>query len=251
MRLSRVDRIVEALMKLMVVRSILFSVLMVLLEAVQAQGVYVTHGPNGPVFSDKPRPGAKEVTLQPLTVVPPPSRSPSSSPSASSEAPSATPAPKSDKVQPDAAPSAYRRFSIVSPENDGSVVANTAVFEVRVAVDPPLQLGEGHSFVVRINGRTVDERFTATEFMIPPEFWGEALPPPNQSVQLDASIVDGNGQVLKQAIPVRFFMRHATVYNHPRRFPPPLPPNSPPKPAIVKPKPAPESAGVMTKPSDK
>jgi hypothetical protein len=47
--------------------------------------------------------------------------------------------------------------------------------------------------------------------MIPPEFWGSELPPPNQEMLLEASIVDGNGQVLKQAAPVRFFMRHARV----------------------------------------
>ena len=37
---------------------------------IQAQGVYVIQGPNGPAFSDKPQTGAKEVTLRPLSVVP-------------------------------------------------------------------------------------------------------------------------------------------------------------------------------------
>ena len=117
---------------------------------------------------------------------------------------------------------AYRSFAIVSPEDNGSAAANTALFEGRVAVDPRLQLGAGHAFVVSINGRPVGQRFTATEFVVPPEFWGDTLPPANQSMQLDASIVDAGGEVIKKAKPIRFFMRFVTILNKPRR-PVPLP----------------------------
>lgn len=181
-----------------------------------AQGVYVTPGDQGPVFSDKPQRGAKEVTLPPLTIVPPSKEPKKAKPAASETKQDGSRKERQDGPKPDAAAVGYRSFSIVSPENNGSVVANTAVFEVRVAVDPPLQLGDGHAFAVSINGRPVGQRFTATEFMIPPEFWGDTLPPPNQSMQLDASIVDGLGQVLKTAPPIRFFMRHATVLNRPK-----------------------------------
>lgn len=34
------------------------------------QGVYVTPGENGPLFSDKPRAGARELRLRPLSVIP-------------------------------------------------------------------------------------------------------------------------------------------------------------------------------------
>ena len=202
-----------------------------------AQGVFVTRGENGPVFSDKPQPGAKEVALPPLNVMTPPPevRSGAKPPPAAGEGSSAAaPAP------------AYRAFSIVAPENDGSVVANTAVFEVRLAVDPPLQLGERHAFMVSINGRPVAQRFTATEFMIPPEFWGDTLPPPNQRIQLDASVVDGEGQVLRQAAPVRFYMRHATLLNRPR---PPLPPQVVPPPLPPKPMPRPSTTGLEAVPA--
>ena len=206
-----------------------FCALMLVCALVQAQGVYVTQGENGPVFSDKPRPGAKEVTLRPLSVVAPPPKV---------VAPAA-PANPDDGKNGDTLPFSYHSFSVVSPENNGSIVANTAVFEVRVAVDPPLQLGEGHAFSVKLNGQAVGQRFTATEFMIPPEFWGDTLPPPNQTVQLDASIVDANGQVLKKAAPIRFVLRYATVMNHPRN-PVPLPGTRPkpvPKP-VLEPEPA-------------
>ncbi|WP_301102977.1 hypothetical protein [Propionivibrio sp.] len=216
-------------MKSVLATILLFSALLLQNVALQAQGVYVTQGEKGPVFSDKPQPGAREVSLPPLNVVAPPQE-----PKAAATGNAA--ATSSNRVSPDATAVAYRTFSIVSPESDGSVVANTALFEVRVAVDPPLQLGEGHVFAVSINGRPVSQRFTANEFMIPPEFWGDALPPPNQSMQLDASIVDGDGRVLKRAAPVRFFMRHATLLNRPKRLaPPPITPERPvaPKPAMA------------------
>lgn len=219
-------------MKPFVAMVLLFCSLMVQNTMLKAQGVYVTPGEKGPVFSDKPQPGAREVILKPLNVMAPPPESRGAAPVAESA--------RDNGVMPDTAALAYRSFSVVSPENDGSVLANTAIFEVRVAVDPPLQLGERHAFVVSINGRPVAQRFTANEFMIPPEFWGDTLPPPNQGVQLDASIVDGNGQVLKKAAPIRFFMRYATIMNHPKRpVPPPIiHPKSPPG----KPKPELESA---------
>jgi hypothetical protein len=126
---------------------------------------------------------------------------------------------------------AYRSFRVVSPEDNGSVLANTAIFEVRLATDPPLQLGAGHAYAISINGRAVGQRFTANEFMIPPEFWGDTLPPPNQSLQLDASIVDGNEQLIRKAAPVRFHMRHASIYDRPRAHPQPLPQAQPVKPS--------------------
>ncbi|MFT3849338.1 MAG: hypothetical protein QM739_11905 [Propionivibrio sp.] len=199
--------------------------------AALAQGVYVKQGPNGPVFSDQPTPGAKEVTLKPLNVMPAPPAG-SKAPAVEGAAPGREVAPP-DAMQPPVAPSPdYDRFQIISPENDGSTVANTAVFEVRLAVDPPLRLADQHAFVISLNGRPVNQRFTATEFMVPPEFW-EELPPPNQAMQLDASIIDGNGQVLKRADPVRFYLRYATVHQNPNY------PYDPDRPHVWPPRPRP------------
>lgn len=211
---------------------ILFCALMLQSATLHAQGVYVTPGAKGPVFSDKPQPGAREVTLQPLNVVAP---EPAHRPAATAPAPGTA-----DSRMPEATVQAYRSFSVVSPEDNGSAAANTALFEVRVAVDPPLQLGAGHAFVVSINGRPVGQRFTATEFMIPPEFWGDTLPPANQGMQLDASIVDAGGQVIRKATPIRFFMRFVTILNQPRRpvprpIAPPHRPSPQAKPALEMP----------------
>ena len=181
---------------------------LVLGAVAQAQGVYVTPGANGPVFSDKPQSGAKPVPLQPLNVVTPQPKA--------AVGPVAKTADQYPAAKQDTGIAEYQNFAIVSPEDGGSVAANTAVFEVRVVIDPPLQLGEGHAFVVKINGRPVGSRFTATEFMIPPEFWGDTLPPANQQMQLDAYVVDLNGLLLKKAVPVRFFMRYVQFYQHKR-----------------------------------
>lgn len=185
--------------------------------AVPAQTVYETHGANGPVFSDKPQPGAKAIELRPLNVI----DNAILTGTEKSVSPAAQRKASNEKSTGDRdAATAYRSFAIVFPENDGSVVANTAVFEVRLAVDPALRLGEGHAFSVSINGQAVGQRFTATEFMTPPEFWGEQLPPPNQQIQLGATIVDRNGTVLKAAAPIQFQMRHATILQHPHPLKP-------------------------------
>jgi len=157
-----------------------------------AQGVYVTRGANGPVFSDKPQPGAKEMRLKPLNVVPAqkvPQEKTASGTSAGTLQERA-----GKQAVPEDTP--YRTFSILSPEQDGSVVANTGSPPGRRGAPPPLRLGEGHAFGISLNGQPVGQRFTATEFMFPPEFWG-GVPPINQRAQLDVSIVDSAGRVGK------------------------------------------------------
>lgn len=229
-------------------------VLAMFANTLSAQGVYVIQGEKGPVFSDKPQPGAKPVTLRPLSVIPAPKETVPVEPAASANrAPDAAPVQLPAKVpmagggKDETGAPLYNNLVILAPEEGSGVIANTGVFEVRLAVDPPLRLGEGHAFIVRINGRTVAQRFTATEFLIPPEFWGDTLPPPNQPAQLDVNVVDGGGQVLKRAASVRFFMRYATIMNRPHPIVPIPPVQLNPGPAKPKPKPKPESEPVVGK----
>ena len=212
-------------------RVVQLVLLLALPSLAQAQEVFVTRGAGGTVYSDKPQPGAKAVNLPPITVVEP-------VPVAKDSAAAARKPQESSR--PVAAGPVYRSFSIVSPEDNGSVAANAAPFEVRVAVDPPLQLGDGHAIMVRVNGQPVGQRFTASEFTIPPEFWGDTLPPANQRYQLDAAIVDRGGEVLRNAPPVSFILRYvAGAFRPPwygsehRPRPTPLPGDKP------KPPPAP------------
>lgn len=163
----------------------------------QTQTVYEVRGPNGPVYSDKPMPGARAIELPPLNVMD----------FKSAGVPTAPANPR--KPESGKAAAGYRSLAIMAPEDNGNVVAPGAVFEVRLASEPLLLLGEGHAFTVSINGKAVSQRFTATGFMIPPEFWGDAPPPPNQRYHLSAKIVDRDGASLKEAAPVVFTLRNA------------------------------------------
>ncbi len=190
--------------------------LLVVQAVALAQEVFVTRGAGGPVYSDKPQPGSRPVTLPELNVSP-------AVPVNKTAVPAVRKTPDEASNRAAAVPG-YEKFSIVFPENNGSVAANTALFEVRVALEPALQLGEGHAIMVSVNGRPVGQRFTATEFMIPPEFWGDTLPPANQRHQVDAAIVDGNGAVIRRAEPVTFYLRYVEFRHHrPGHRPVPLP----------------------------
>lgn len=175
---------------------------------VLAESVYVTKGKNGPIFSNVPQPGAREIDLKPLNVIEPPVQ-PGSRDAVSSES-----APSSTERKKQATPeTTYRSFFVVYPQNGEAVATSTAELEVHLAVEPSLQLDRQHAFAIELNGRQVTQRYTSTEFLIPPAFWNDQLPPDNQAVQLDASIVDGEGRVLKQAQPVQFVMRRVFLPN--------------------------------------
>lgn len=186
----------------------------------QTQTVYEVRGPNGPVYSDKPMPGARAIELPPLNVVDfkaaPPATNPASAPVSIPAAVPATPGASTATTprKPDSGKAlapAYRSLYIVSPEQNGSIIAPSASFEVRLALEPALLLGEGHAFAVSINGKALSQRFTASEFMIPDEFWGDKLPPPNQRYQLSARVIDRDGATLKEALPVVFTLRYAPI----------------------------------------
>jgi hypothetical protein len=217
------------LMKIRWINSIAVLCLLAGSELSFAQGVYVIRGENGPIFTNQAVPGAKEVKLPPLSVVPP----------VKDHRPAdATPPPQPPLAAPqnEAAVSAYDSFSIVTPENNGSAAINNA-FTVRLSLTPALQLGAGHAFAVSLNGQPLPQRFTSTEFTIPRAFWGDTLPAENQHMLLEASIVDARGEVLQRAAPVRFLGRFVILHPRPLRPSPPLVPpvRRPPPPAVNEP----------------
>lgn len=165
----------------------------------QAQGVYVTRGEKGTVFSDKPQPGARPVELPPLNII----RLPKEKKDPGEAAPSIG-AGHHEKEKPAATAVTYTDFSVVFPENESRIVAGRDNLEIRLSVAPPLRTGEGHAFRIRLNGREVVQRFVSQSCVIPPEFWNEGPPPDNLPVQVEASLVDANGQELMKAAPIRF-----------------------------------------------
>jgi len=180
------------------------------LSFAQADTIYKSPGSKGPVYSDTPTPGSRAVDLPPPNIAQPPPKPP--------------PAPKeaeAEKAPAQLQAERYRSFRITQPEDMGSAAANTATFEVRVEVEPPLQTKFGHAFTVKLNGKPVGKRYFFTEMMIPPEFFGDTIEV-NQRFRLEASIVDREGNVLMTAKPVDFTMRHVPMRpGHPglpRRF---------------------------------
>lgn len=198
------------------------AALLLLAGMASAQTVYESKSSSGSkVFSDRPAPGSKPVDLKPLNVVEP------------VQVPPVTAAPQPASAPADerrAASVRYKSFAITSPEPNGSMSANTATFEVRVAIDPPLQIEKGHAFVLRMDGRNVPVRYTSTEMMVPPEFFGDVMPAGGQQHVMEASVVDLDGGVVIAATPVSFQTRFVNVLQRPQPRPQPKPlPVSPPK----------------------
>ncbi len=207
---------------------VLFCCALLYPALVNAQGVYVTRGENGPVFSDKPQSGGKEVSLRPLTVVPPTKEVRSEAKAANAPVAAAV---EDGRAVP-SAPPGYRRFAIVFPEDGASVASGNGSFDLRMALEPALQADAGHGFIVSVNGRVLAQRFTTSELVIPLEFWSGVFPPSGQPVRLEASLVDANGQVLKRAPAVQFYLHYALPGHKARPLPPRRPPFPPPKPPV-------------------
>lgn len=200
-----------------------------------AQGIYRTPGANGPVFSDKPQPGSREVALPPLNVVEPVRPAPAPAPAKGVDGPSVR-----ELAGRDGRPvrEAYQRLVVVFPEDGGSLIVNAPILDVRVAVEPALRVGDGDGFVVSVNGRSLPQRYTATEFTVAADFLGDVWAISGQTLQLDVALVDASGATLVRAAPVRFALRAGgTVYPPNRVWPrPPLPPH-PPRPPVQPPQP--------------
>ena len=175
-----------------------------------AQTVYESKSGQGRVFSDRPEPGARPIEMRPLNVVEPIKGSAAAAPAGDKDGKDGK-----EKSGKEVAPS-YRSFAVVFPEADGSVAINNGTFQINLRSDPPLQIGQGHAFTVRLNGRQVPGRYTATEFMVPQEFFGDAVPAVSvQRFQLDASIVDATGATVTTAAPVQFNGRYVTILQNP------------------------------------
>ena len=128
-------------------------VLVVLSVHALAQDVFVTRGENGPVFSDKPQSGAKELKMRPLTVVP----APDTVSTIDARKPVDWPAGTPERASREAAP-AYRSLRVMMPTDGGGVAESPALQRgpagtVRAAPgerDPAADAGPGR---YRVAGR--------------------------------------------------------------------------------------------------
>jgi Domain of unknown function (DUF4124) len=153
--------------------------------------IYQCQGNDGPVFSDRPCPGAKVLDLPPPNVID------TDAPSQAPDAPQATvPVP------------VYTAFSILQPDDRGTVHTNTGQFSVSLSLTPALQ--EGNSIAVSLDGTQLPTQRTSLQFDITPTEWEGAATDTTRHT-LSATVIDGSGNVLISANPVQFYTHRATV----------------------------------------
>jgi hypothetical protein len=154
-----------------------------------AQVVYQCPGQDGPVFSDTPCPGGKRMDLGPPNVID-----------------TNAPPPAQPDTQVDA--SAYTAFTILSPENGGTIHTNTGQFNVNLALTPSLQ--GGNAISVSLDGTQLSTLRYSLQFDITQEEWESAAAADVQHL-LQASVMDRAGNTLIAATPVQFYAHRAFI----------------------------------------
>jgi hypothetical protein len=152
--------------------------------------IYECQDKDGPVFSGTPCPGAKVLDLPPPNVID-------------------TGAPPQQSAPPPAAAPAYTAFSIVQPDDRGTIHTNTGQFSVSLSLTPALQ--DGNSIVVSLDGTQLPVLRTSLQFDITSDEWQDAATDTTRHT-LSASVVDGSGNILISANAVQFYAHRATVH---------------------------------------
>ena len=155
-----------------------------------AQTVYESKDKAGPVFSDKPSPGAKPLQVEAPNVVSPPAVTP--------------PAP----TQPSAAP-AYRKLLITRPANQDSVHSNDGAFGISAQLTPPLRAND--RVRVLIDGNVVPTVFRSTNPRITPNDWQATALGDRGEHTLQLAVVDADGVPKIESPVVSFYLHRAAV----------------------------------------
>jgi hypothetical protein len=153
--------------------------------------VYESKGGTGPVYSDKPSPGARVADLPPPNVI--------ASPELAPQAPSL----------PTAAPPPYRSLSIVSLADEGTIHTNTGAFEFSARSVPALRASD--RIRIRLDGRMLPSSFRSTLLRVSESDWRGAFGADRPDHTLQLAIVDAQGRVLIESASVRFYTQRATV----------------------------------------
>jgi len=153
--------------------------------------VYESKDKAGPVYSDKPSPGAQAVDLAAPNVL-----------ELSKVAPPAPP-PTVAALTP------YRSLSIVSLTSETTVHTNTGAFEFSVRAVPALRPGD--RIRIRLDGRQLPSSFRSTQLRVGESDWKGAASADNPTHTVQVAIVDTQGTVLIESAPVRFYVQRATA----------------------------------------
>jgi hypothetical protein len=182
-------------------RCILVVLLMCCAVGAHAAEVWRWVDDNGVVhFSDRPRPGAERVELNPAqTFTPPPVPARPERSSAQEQA-----------AQADQEGPRYTGLRVVSPSAGETLWNIGGQLNVRLEVEPGL--APGHQLRVLLDGQRVETPRGATQFTLSEVYRGEHT--------LSASVMDERGRELVASEPVTFYVQQASLQN-PNRPPAP------------------------------
>jgi hypothetical protein len=158
------------------------------LAAGQGQ-VYESQDKAGPVFSDRPTPGAKPIEVSPPNVI------------------QTTPVPR--QAAPAASAPYYTALAVSSPGNGATVHTNTGAFDVRIQAAPALRTGD--RIRVTLDGTRLQRGFGSTSIRVTESDWQAAAGAGKEMHTLQTAIVDQSGAVVIQSPAVSFYVRRATV----------------------------------------
>lgn len=179
-----------------------------------AAAVYKWVDPDGKVvYSDQPRPGAKEVDLPKF---PPPPPAPVKPAQADKPAPDKKAATTSEPAFP-----GYKKAVLVKPENDATVRENDGVVDVALELEPVWDPKLGHKIAVSLNGKNLAETYTTPQFQLQDIDRG--------SHSLQVTVTDAKDVALTTSNSVTFHMRRQSVnfvQKNPLMAPRSDPPNS-------------------------
>jgi hypothetical protein len=153
--------------------------------------IYESKDKAGPVYSDKSSPGAVAAELPPPNVIQVPAIAP--------------PAPP----PPMAAAPAYRSLAIVSLANESTVHSNTGAFDFSARAVPALRASD--RIRIRLDGRMLPASFRSTLLRVTESDWKGAVGTQRPDHSLQLAIVDAQGRVLIESLPVRFYVQRTTV----------------------------------------
>ena len=159
---------------------------------VLAQQAYRWTDENGQVhYSDRPAPGATEVSLSGAQGYSPVTAPPQAAPQVTDEPPE------------EEAPAAYTAFNVVQPAQQETLWNIGTTLNVQVEIAPALQAG--HHLGAYLDGQLVDVGATGTQFQLTDVFRGLH--------DLQAVILDANGEDVLRSLPVSFMVQQTSILN--------------------------------------
>lgn len=138
------------------------SALIMLLTGLALHGqaiaaVYKWVGPDGKtMYTDQPRPGAKEVDLPKY-----PPAQPKPAPVAKTAGEDKTTAKPAEPAFP-----GYKKVALVKPVNDETVRENSGAVEVALELEPAWDPKLGHKITVSLDGKDLPEVYTTPQFQL-------------------------------------------------------------------------------------